>query len=164
VLGENRGMNDQEFDKLLANVVADLKDKQDRLAADYGIGRSAKWWFDLETETLQFLDGEGNAGTIATIVNIGSFAPTSGSWKWAWGNSSVPPTVRRKSERLRELQQITGFDLFGRSEPFRMDEAMAWEMTAFAVWHLRALGCYRAPSSGGLQIFLAIMSIDRARH
>ena len=46
-------------------------------------------------------------------------------------------------------------------DAFKADESMAWELTAVAVKHLGAKGCYRAPSGGGLYTFLAITDIRK---
>ena len=43
---------------------------------------------------------------------------------------------------------------------FEQDESMAWELTAAAVHHPQAQGCYRGPSGpDGPTTFLAITSI-----
>jgi hypothetical protein len=157
-------MTDQEFDRLLSDVVEQLKRKQDALTADHGLGSHAKWWLDQETGSLQFMSADGTPQLVAQVINIGSYSSQSSSWKWAWANQSLPDTIREKSIRLKQLEDVTGISLFANDEAIGMDEAMAWELAAFSVWHLGAMGCYRAPSSNGLQVFLAITSVERCVH
>lgn len=154
-------MTDQEFDDLLSRANEELRTKQERLNTDYRIGDLPRWCFDQATEKLQFLDLAGNVVVEADVIDIGSYSPTSNTWKWAWGNESVLPALREKAAPLKELEEITGFDLFGMDQPFEVDESMAWELTALAVLHLQACGCYRAPASNGPFTFLAIMAAKK---
>jgi hypothetical protein len=156
-------MTDAEFGQLLEEAKAELGRKQDTLQADYLLGSFPRWWFDQATEKLQFVDQYGHALVEADVVDIGSFSPKSKTWKWAWCNDSVLPSLREKAKRLKELEALTGSELFGREEPFEVDEPMAWELAALAVKHLGAKGCYRAPSSSidGPHTFLAITEVHR---
>ncbi|WNF22684.1 DUF6882 domain-containing protein [Mesobacillus jeotgali] len=64
--------------------------------------------------------------------------------------------ARSKSVALKELQQVTGFGIFA-NPYFECDEAMAHELTAFAVEHLNAIGMYISPD-GKSHLFMAVMS------
>lgn len=158
-------MTDEEFDTFLATASAELRDKQSRLAQIYGLGEMKRWWFEQAAEQLQFFDGNDKLVLLAKVVDIGSYSPKSNTWKWAWGNPSVLPDLRKKALSLRELEAVTGFDLFGLENAFAIDgEGMAWELAAISIRHLDAIGCYRSPSSSGNgpTSFLAIMEILRA--
>ena len=103
----------------------------------------------------------------ANVIDIGSFSPRSKTWKWAWSNDSVLPSLREKATKLKELEAVTGFPIFGSEEPFEIDEHMAWELAALAVKHFGAKACYRAPSSSadGPHIFLVITELRKVgRH
>ncbi|MDD1620774.1 MAG: hypothetical protein LUQ11_04785 [Methylococcaceae bacterium] len=154
-------MTDEQFGKLLDEANSELREKQSRLQSDYGIGTLPRWWFDQETEKLQFLDDAGNCMLDGDIIDIGSYSPTSSTWKWAWSNESVLPLLREKALPLRELETITGFTLFGSDGAFKVDEPMAWELVALSVKHLNAIGCYRAPKNNGPHTFLAIMKLNK---
>lgn len=158
-------MTDEEFDAFLATANAELKDKQSRLMQVYGLGEMKRWWFEQATEQLQFFDGNDKLALLASVVDIGSYSPKSKTWKWAWGNPSVLPDLRSRALSLRELETVTGFDLFGQEKAFVIDgEGMAWELAAISIRHLGAAGCYRSPSSSadGPITYLAIMEISRA--
>jgi hypothetical protein len=154
-------MTDGEFAKFLAEANTELHHKQARLQTDYSLGELPRWWFDQQTETLEFLDDTGNLLLEARVINVGSFSPVSNTWKWAWSNSTVLPALRAKAMPLRQLEDITGFEVFGSAQAFEADESMAWELAAVAVRHLHGMGCYRAPQTQGPHNFLAIVSIRK---
>jgi len=153
-------MTDSEFEAFLANANEELRHKQALLVEQYSLGEHSRWSFEQSTEKLQFFDEADNLLIEGDVVEIGSYSQKSNTWKWAWSNSSVLPRLREKVELLKELQETTGFELFGREDAFDIeDEAMAWELAAISVKHLGAIGCYRAPSSSdGPTVFLAITS------
>jgi len=159
-------MTDAEFQGFLDAATAELQQKQEKLGTDYGLDEVSTWGFDQATEKLQFFDENKRMVVEADVINAGSYSPKSISWKWAWGNESVLPALRKKAERLKELQAITGVEIFGEPLAFRIDdENMAWELAAMAAKHLGALGCYRAPTEGeGPVVFLLIMKIRKIAH
>jgi hypothetical protein len=155
-------MTDEEFENFVQAAIADLSRKQERLSAEYNLGGCARWELDEQTETLAFFDAGGRKVVRADVIHIGSYASSSGTWKWTWSNDSVMPHVRRKSEPLKELAALTGFHLFAEPSAMSVDENMAWELAAICARHLAALGVYRAPaSSRPLASFLAITDIQR---
>ena len=155
-------MDDSEFDAFVEHAVAELKVKQDAIRARYGMGEYARWWYDQEKETIQFIDHADRVGLEVEFIDIGSFSRTSRTWKWAWCNDYVLPKVRARAEPLKELSVITGMEIFAREEPVEIDEEMAWELAAISVQHLSAVGCYRAPTSDGeLYMFFALMKVHR---
>ncbi len=157
-------MTNDEFQIFVETANAELRKKQTILADDYGLGSAGRWWFEQMTGNLQFFDAADNLSVETDVIDIGSYSPKSNSWKWAWANESVLPWLRQRAEKLRELEAITGIDIFGYEKTFAVeDESMAWELTAMCLKHLGAVGCYRCPSSkpGGPTTFLAIMSIKR---
>lgn len=151
------------FEVLLDTAMTELINKQEALQQQYGVGGMARWWLDQDTASLSFFDELDRKVVQARIINIGSFAPKHSSWQWAWCNPSVPDVLRQSVLQLKELQAITGFHLFGDEEAFSIEgEDMAWELAAIAVQHLKAVGCYRAPSSSdGPITYLAIAELTR---
>lgn len=157
-------MTDEDFDAFLATANAELREKQSRLMQLYRLGEMKRWWFEQATEQLQFFDSHDNCALLARVIDIGSYSLKSNTWRWAWGNPSVLPDLRRKARPLRALEAVTGFDLFGQEDAFVVDgEGMAWELAAISIRHLDAMGCYRSPSSSpdGPITYLAIMEILR---
>jgi hypothetical protein len=153
-------VTDEEFGDLRDLASAELAAKQQRLRADYDIGTYPRWWFDQARAKLQFLDATDAVVVEADVIHIGSFSPASGTWCWAWANASVVPALRARALPIKELAEITQFDVFLEEGSFEVDEPMAWELTALAVKHLGALGCYRAPMSTGVYTFLALVQLQ----
>ncbi|WP_411380469.1 DUF6882 domain-containing protein [Pseudomonas sp. MPB26] len=154
-------MTDHEFEAFLAQVMDELSLKQTELGRTYGLGEMARWWFEQATGVVQFFDDNDRLAVVAEVLSVGSFSAKFNTWKWAWSNPSVEPALREAALPLKQLQAITGREIFGSDEAFAVhDEGMAWELTAAAVHHLQAQGCYRAPSGPlGPTTFLAIRAI-----
>src|SRR5438552_14049295 len=97
------GKDDRRFAALTASAYDELEEKQKRLEIEHGIGTFARWHYDHETALLQFFDADGRARLVADYIAIGSFSRRSETWNWAWANENVPPEMRHKADRLREL-------------------------------------------------------------
>ena len=151
-------MTEEEFDQYREESLADLRRKQRMLSATYGLGEWKDFWYEQETSKLQFKDATGTVRVEAVVLPIGSFSSKSNTWLWSWANESLINTARARSERIKELYEITGLELFRNTGSGDFDEEMAWEITAMAVRHVNALGCYRMPF-GTSQFFEAIESI-----
>lgn len=155
-------MTDEEFDAFFEIVTDELKQKQNELQVKHGIGEFDRWWYEQATSKLQFYNADDHQILEADTIDIGSYSPKSITWKWAWSNESVLPSLRKQSEVFKELESITGYDIFGTEYAFEIeDQNMAWGLAAFAVNHINALGCYCAPSSkeDGPTTYLAITKI-----
>lgn len=159
-------MADHDFEHLLETAMQELMAKQEGLQRDFGLGDMARWWLDQPSGTIQFFDEQDRLAVEARILNIGSFAPKTDTWKWAWSNPTVEPGLREKALQLKALEGITGIALFASEEAFPVgDEGMAWELAAIAVHHLKAVGCYRAPSGNdGPVVYLALTSVNRVNY
>jgi hypothetical protein len=152
-------MTDLEFDDFVANCVSELRRKQQSLEQQYGLGRLARWAFDGNSGLLTFFDRYDRPVVRADTTEIGSYSLETHTWKWAWANPSLPDARRAKSQLLKGLQDLTGFEVFGRDDPFAASEERSWEMAAMSVHHLSARGCYRGPAKH-LYVFFAIDAID----
>lgn len=157
-------MDDEEFQRFLDASQRELRLKQDALRPWWRAGLHSRWRFDQPTHSLQFFDQADRLAVEADVIDIGSFATDSSTWKWGWANDSIVPSMRQRAEPLRELVGITGFGIFGQAPAFKIEgQEMAWELAAISVKYLDAKGCYRAPSSSRpLHTFLAIMEIRSA--
>ena len=152
--GKELQMNDKKFDAFLNECYEELIKKQDSLMKKYNLGKYDEYWFDQETEVIQFKT-DGKVGLEFYFTSIGSWSGKSNSWMWAWANESVTEELRTKSATIKELAGITGRDFFEK-EAFEADEVRAHELTSMAVHHLNALGMYIAPSKD-LKIFIALI-------
>lgn len=153
-------MNDDEFELFLTSANAELKDKQAHLTRAHGFGSHKRWMFENDKAKLQFFNHDDKLVLEADIIDIGSYSPSAATWKWAWAYESIKPELKAESLRIKELEEITDLVIFGEKEPFEADEYLAWELTAMAVKHLDAMGCYRAFSSArNVNMFFAITGI-----
>ena len=153
-------MNDDEFELFSTAATTELKEKQAHLTQSYGFGSHKRWMFENDKAKLQFFDHDDKLVIEADIIDIGSYSPSASTWKWAWAYESINPALKAESLRIKELEEITDLTIFGEKEPVEADEYLAWELSAMAVKHLNAIGCYRAFSSArNVQMFFAITEI-----
>ncbi|MRD38515.1 hypothetical protein GH882_21620 [Bacillus thuringiensis] len=75
---------------------------------------------------------------------------------WSWANENVADYARIKSNRLKDLQNITGNEIFINSL-FECDQETAYELAAFSIEYLDAEGVYIAPGERS-DVFMAVMS------
>ncbi|MDR2013393.1 MAG: hypothetical protein LBQ20_10260 [Rhodanobacter sp.] len=154
-------MTDSEFDTYLAQAVGELEAKQATLVATYGLGWGShnKFFADYAAGTLTFLEGDVPQ-VKAFIIPVFTHIPSKQNLLWAWANEAFPLAVREQSSQIKELQSITGFELFT-NERVECDESTAWELTALACKCLSAAGAYRIPH-GEKHAYVLITSVQRA--
>ena len=76
--------------ELMGIAEAELAFKTDAHRNMWGLGTEEEWSFDQEQGFLAWWFADGRRATARAEV-VGTFDPTSQSWLWAWGNSSVEP-------------------------------------------------------------------------
>jgi hypothetical protein len=152
-------MTDEQFDKFLDECYDNLEKKQAKLLEEYGISNFDEYWYDQEESILQFKTNN-RMELEFNIIFIGSWTKNSNSWMWSWANNSTTDNVKVRSRRIKELQEVTGAEIFT-CPCFECDEYMAQELVAFAVEHLNAKGMYISPN-GNSQLFMAIMSENKS--
>jgi hypothetical protein len=151
-------MNDDEFQEYLDKCYDELEQKQNFLTETFGLGSFERYKYDFEKEEIYFTDN-GITRVKAKIIPIGSFNTESKTWMWAWANEAFPEKLRVKSARLKELEDITGFEMFGK-EMVEIEEDMAWEITGMAIHLLNYTGAYRGPANNTLY-FYAMDEIEK---
>ena len=154
-------MTDDEFQKFLERSMSEIHRKQDLLSSGYGLGTFAAFWFDQAKGTLEFRDHLGRTQLLASVVPIGSHSVRSNTWMWAWANPSILPPLRKQAEALRELATETGVAAFEQPTIAVTANEMPWELAAFAVHRLGALGAYKAPGRDS-DLYLAILAVTKA--
>jgi len=114
-------MDDNEFEAYTRDAVRELREKIELLHTKFYFDSVARWDFDLHQVpgTLRFFDKNDNLVWICDVFEIGSFSPSTFSWKWAWSNNSLQPNAREQALPLKQLQKITGRDYFGFEPPSR---------------------------------------------
>lgn len=157
-------MDELDFDQFVLQSLQELDRKQKSLTKNYRLGKWAAYAFDATTSRLQFQDESGEVRVQAETWQLGSFSAKSKTWQWAWANKSTPSAVRKTSEILKELYELTGMDAF-KTPTIDVDEDLVSELVAMCVRHLDALGCYAMSdgSTGQLRVFVAIREIAKTK-
>lgn len=149
-------MTDEEFQIFLDNCFEELEEKQQELIDKFDLGSFQKFEFDFDKGEIYFLN-DGKTEVQANIIPIGSFNSESKTWMWAWANEGFPENLRTKSAQLKQLKEITGFDIFG-NEMSDIDEDMTWEIAGMSLNLLTSQGVYRGPVNN-TQYFYALDNV-----
>ena len=91
-------MTDPEFEAYVANASADLERKQQRLEAEYGIGRRSRFFIDYERSILQFFEGEALRVDATFFRSVPTFqVPTASSGPGRAVSSPRPSEQKRRA-------------------------------------------------------------------
>lgn len=149
-------MDDLQFQQYIDNCFADLESKQDYLEEQFGFSAFEDYQYDFDKEEMYFING-GKIKETATIVPIGSFNSKTGTWVWAWANDAFPEALRKKSKQFKELEKITGSNLFSHISA-EIDETMSWEIAGMALNLLNGDGVY-CNSTDNTQYFYVVSNM-----
>jgi hypothetical protein len=159
-------MDDNEFKAYTSVAVREFEKKWQSFKDKYKLDSMGSWECDLRRypAKLVFFDKRDKLALSCEVIELGTFAPESSTWRWAWCNDSLPPKIRTQSLPLKRLQEITGRDYFSFEEAFLADSQTVRDLVAISVKHLSALGCYEAlipnTEEGELCAFLAIVRAE----
>ena len=130
------------------------------LKIQYGLSGHDPYELDLENLVLRINKEDGTEISFAVVL-IGSLAPVSKNWLWAWANESLDEKVRDSSASFKSLYEETGFDIF-RAGTFKADTGLAQDLSALAIHKLGAEGLYKVPGGedqdGQVMIYLALFT------
>jgi hypothetical protein len=151
-------MNDKEFDRFLLTSVKELNKKQDNLIRQRGMGSFDNFEVDLAVDELLFFR-DGKAVLRAKIMIVGTHVEEQEDWLWGWANSGLPPEIRKRSEKLKELAKLTGEKNLA-APNLSVDGESAWELLAMSCKHLGALGAYTFPNRDA-RIYVLILELEQ---
>lgn len=150
-------MNDEEFQQYIDSCFDELERKQQNLIDEFGFGSFDRFQHDFEKEEIYFLKND-EVKVKAKIVPIGSFNTKNCSWMWGWANEAFPAKLREKAAKLKELETLTGFEMFG-NEMADIEPDMAWEIAGMSLNLLNFDGVYRGPANN-TEYFYALEQIS----
>lgn len=133
----------------------------------YGLEHAARWRTAKDPKQdvphFQILDAADKILFECVCLEVGSFSPSTSSWKWGWANDSLSSAHRERLLPLRELAAVTNRAAFQFENPFETDLDSAWIIAAIAAEHLGAAGCHDAKIKNlkgeVLHTYLAYMEI-----
>jgi hypothetical protein len=138
----------EKFVALVTRAHEYLSAQQDVLREEFRLANWQRWHWDQDTGLLVFSDGDGVPHLIAEVQFVGSISTVSGTWLWAWANSTVDAALIRGVAQVRafgereDIAQLT-------TDKWEATEVDGWEMTSIAAYLLQARGGYRTPSDTG---------------
>ena len=147
-----------EFRSLVRRACEYTTARQDELKDMYGLSDFERYDWDQDEGTIVFSSG-GVPGLLARIHFVGSVSAKTGTWLWAWANTSLSDKV---TERIHEVRK---YGQRHRLAPlvehyWSADEMGGWEMTSVSAYLLKAQGAYRSPSDTGFT-FMVLTDVRR---
>lgn len=133
---------------------SEMSDRQERLLADYEIGKHDRWDRDQKRGILTF-SSDGQVRVEAKFHFAGSLSLRSNSWMWAWANEGLEESSRVASRLVREIGDQRGF-LPLSAHLVDASEHDAEHFAAIAAFELGAIGTYRTKDNDRW-IFMAIV-------
>lgn len=124
-------------------------DQLARAHTSWGLGSADRWGLDQRTGVITWTFPDKTATAPAQI--LGSWSPSSFSWRWAWANESILPEMSRDARVVRDWAEAQGHDALVAPET-EADERTAGALAALAVRITKATGFYRGP--GGRSVAL----------
>lgn len=131
----------QGYEQLCQERLGPTQERQRTLAARLDFPEPVQSEIDLQGEQIRFLDKHGNILLSAHTTLIGSFSEPTRTWAWAWGNTSLPESLREPSHQL--CDQILRRDLWEITTPqFPSDLGTARELVSLLLAETNADGFY----------------------
>jgi hypothetical protein len=118
----------------------DLIDQLARAHMSWGLGSADRWDLDQTTGIITWTFPDKTATAPAQI--LGSFSHASGSWLWAWANTSILPEMSRDASIFRDWAEAHGHPHLTQPK-IEADEKAASSLVALAVRVTNATGYYK---------------------
>lgn len=132
----------------------ELIEKNARIHAQFPTDDRGRFDYDLDAGTLIF-SAQGRPQVIAKIQVVGTTGHESGTWLWAWANTSFPPELVVDAQLARAFGEEHG--VVELTEDYLEGDdldALGWELTAVTARLAGALGAYRPAFPDGSLFFL----------
>ncbi|OAH09688.1 DUF6882 domain-containing protein [Streptomyces jeddahensis] len=127
----------------------DMIDQLARAHMSWGLGSADRWGLDQRTGVITWTFPDKTATAPAQI--LGSWSPSSSSWRWAWANESILPEMSRDACAVRDWAEAHGHDALAAPE-VEADEQTAATLAALAVRITKATGFYRGRGARSIAI------------
>jgi hypothetical protein len=150
--GEPEGAPQGPAPEGLSTLLSQGEDMIDQLARahmSWGLGSADRWGLDQRTGVITWTFPGKTATAPAQI--LGSYSPSSASWRWAWANESILPDMSRDARAVRDWAEARGHRALAEPE-VEADEQAAGTLAALAVRITKATGFYRGPGSKSIAI------------
>ena len=149
-------MTEKQFEDFLQVCHKEINEKQKVLNDRYYLKAYTRYNFNQKEEMIQFTN-QLEDRLVFEITCIGSWAPKDKNWIWAWANDSFSESIRAKANELKELERLTGHEVFTR-EGFECEGEVARDLAYMGVHQLDAIGIYRIEAEDSY-VFLALNKI-----
>ncbi|HXT40555.1 MAG TPA: hypothetical protein VN887_11115 [Candidatus Angelobacter sp.] len=157
--GNDDGGETPEFKAFLEGSVEGLRLQTGAHQGTWHFGKEERWDFSQDTGELVFTFPDKIVRAPSQI--IGSFDSRTGTWMWAWANSSISESLTRDSLRVRQYGEQNHI-LRLTSPEWSAEEMDAWHMTALACRLCCSNGAYRGPA-GTTFVFITFGEVQLSK-
>lgn len=135
------GLQGEEPDATFRRSLEELKLKQQRNAARWGLGSKECWNADLQRGIITFSRPGGTLLT-APVQLVGRHEPGESRWHWGWDHPPAQKAAAHAADLVRRFGEVYGLaDLTTCDLPCSEEEA--WRFTAIALHLSDGEGAYR---------------------
>ncbi len=160
MIGEQHG---EEPEATFRRATREMKLKQQRNAARWGLGDHEHWHADLRLGHILF-SRPGGELLMAPVQLIGSYDPTESRWRWGWDHPPAHAAVTRAAELVRRFGEVYGLAALTTRE-IQCTEDQAWRFTAMALHLSEAEGAYRGRAGETLSFMtFGAMTVGKANY
>jgi hypothetical protein len=153
-------VNETELEDFIGRCAERFEAKQAALAEEFHFGAGpGDFRVDLTSGKLHFPSPQPTVECEVTL--IGTWAPDSGEWQWAWADKSLPAALSAPSAKLKELSTSTGQAMFA-DPKLEVSADGPFELLAIACDHLGAKGGF-ATRTGAHVAFMVITNARALR-
>jgi hypothetical protein len=148
----------QAYADYLEAAQLEIREKQARVQAEYGIERLSGLSVDYGAGTLAFLDGSVPK-VEATIQPIAMHVRATGQLMWAWASPELAPAMQEAAARMKDFATMSGLPIFARPSGIS-DETGAWEIIALACKLFDSVSANRVPH-GEVDSYVLLTSLRK---
>jgi hypothetical protein len=147
-----RGRGQAKLHRLIIEGHDYLEARRAENETKYHLGSYAHYDWHQDTGEIVFSSGN-EAKVIASIQMVGDVSRASGTWLWAWANTTVDEPLKKAASAVREMGER---EKIGRltTAQWSADETDGWEMTSVAAKLTQAAGAYRTCGDAGCEFML----------
>lgn len=150
-------MDLSEFGHLVKDSLIYLDKQQEKCERGFGLKQLNRMDYEQETGKMIFSEVGVIPRVVADFQIVGSLSARSLTWLWAWDNPYLIESTCRAVMKVKKFGKENAISKL--TEPkWKATEKDAWEMTAIAVWLLKAKGAYTFLSDD-IQVFTVFTGI-----
>jgi hypothetical protein len=134
-----------EADKFLEGATAEFNRKQETLCTDWRFDSYKQWGFDQISGILK-LEFKDGSEFHADGQILGSYSKGDNSWEWAWNNPHVEASMKKDSQKVKEVGKRLGIEYLLHGMIPIPGETFVSYLSAIGLKATNSIGVFRGPA------------------